>query len=943
MRVIGAILTLASGTIAARALGVFNQTVISAHFGAGVEMDAYFATLALPVLLTNLVVNALQSSIIPVYIRMTKDGREREASEVLSTILNVVLLLVCLLTAAMMIFPEQFVRAMAPGASQTTIVAGAQLAPYIFPILLFNTIVGFLTAVSNATRRFAFPALGAMFVPVGIFFGTVLLGNALGVTALALGLLVGTVLQFLMMLVLTRKLQLRYRPIVRFRYPEVRTVLKQFWPMLAGAAIGQANPIIDQVIASLLGAGNISALNYALKVISIPITVIFVAYSQAIYPYFSSQAAARDYQSLKSTLSLFAWGVGIVTLGMTVVLTVFAGPIVRILFLHGAFSQSDATLTAATLIGFSVGLVPMAIEFMLTRTFNALQRNDLLLRVSAYTMITNVALDILLARFFGLPGIALATSIDYLLTAILMLAMLRGLIGRIGLLRPPSQMRDVLRVAAVSVRSRRESLARRWKIDPLGDSRGRMLRNLAFVLAAYVIVGAVSAYDAVQGLRLSIGAALGVIFLRSPYGLLLTWGALGAFYSVYIFDHSLGYVLALGSLPAFGVLIWRELRERRRWPLGIWAYAIFLVWVLLGFMLSPLSHSQFAIDWLGFLDYGLITILAIAELRTTRQLERFITVVLCSGTLLGLLGIVEYVMRFGGYQQPGASFVYRVAGIYGWSNSFGFYLCLILPLATYRVLTTPRGRRILWMLALGVIGGALLLTFVRTALVCVAVTVVVAAPLLDRRIRKPLLIGVAVCVVATGALLLIPKLDMQKRLLQNLSTLNARTIGWQVLIAHMRLTAPFGRGLFSSIAVLNRVGLDNVRAPHSLFLQVLFDHGIVGLLLLLASFALLIGGVIRKALRSQGNARILMALAAGGLVGAMAYVSVDNTFWVYGLGTYFWLLAALPFARVFASNHQDAPMAGGSASASGNIRRGAQARRRTGQPGRRRESHAQTR
>ncbi|MGH2517245.1 MAG: hypothetical protein ACRDHP_16470, partial [Ktedonobacterales bacterium] len=55
------------------------------------------------------------------------------------------------------------------------------------------------------------------------------------------------------------------------------------------------------------------------------------------------------------------------------------------------------------------------------------------------------------------------------------------------------------------------------------------------------------------------------------------------------------------------------------------------------------------------------------------------------------------------------------------------------------------------------------------------------------------------------------------------------------------------------------------------------------------------------ALRSQGNARLLAALVAGGLVGATAYVSVDNTFWVYGLGTYFWLLAALPYARVFAT------------------------------------------
>ncbi|HLZ25606.1 MAG TPA: murein biosynthesis integral membrane protein MurJ [Ktedonobacterales bacterium] len=900
VRILGAILTLASGTIAARALGVFNQTVISAHFGAGTAMDAYFATLALPVLLTNLVVNALTSSIVPVYIRMSKEGREREASEVLSTMLNVVLLLVGLLTAFMIVFPEPAVRLMAPGASQVTIAAGARLAPYIFPILLLNTVVGFLTAISNATRRFGFPALGAMFVPVGIFFGTVLLGDAFGVTALAMGLLAGTILQFLLMLTLTRRLQLHYRPLLRFRHPEVRTALTQFWPMLVGAAIGQANPVIDQVIASLLGAGSISALNYALKVISIPVTVIFVAYSQAIYPYFSSQAAARDYKSLKSTLSLFAWGVGFVTLGMALVFSIFSGPIVHILFRHGAFSESDATVTAATLIGFSVGLVPMAIEFMLTRTFNALQRNDILMRVSIYTMVTNIALDIVLAHFFGLPGIALATSIDYLLTAILMLAVLRGLIGRIGLFHPPEQLRNIHPFASVSMRLRRTPTAdKRRFLEPIGATLGGALRNLALAIAAIAAIGAVTAYNAVQGLRLSVGAVLAVIFVRSPFGLLLTWAALGAFYSVYIFDHSLGYVLALGSLPAFALLIWHELRERRRWPPGIWAYALFLLWVLFGVKLSPLSHSQFGIDWLGYLDYALVFILAIAELRTPRRFERFVTVLLCSAMLLALLGIAEYVLRFGGFQQPGARLIYRVSGIYGWSNSYGFYLVLVLPLALYRVMTVPRGRRLPWGLVLGAVTSALLLTFVRTAFVSVFLLVLVAAFLLDRRMRRLLLRGLAVMVVLGGILLLIPGLGVQKRLLQNLTTLNARTFGWQVLLTHLHLTAPFGQGLYASIAVLNRVGLDNVRAPHSVFLQVLFDHGIAGLLFLVASLVLLIGGIVQRALRSQGNARVLAALVAGGLIGATAYVSVDNTFWVYGLGTYFWLLAALPFARAF--------------------------------------------
>lgn len=884
LHIVRAVIALATGTVAARALGVLNQPIISAHFGAGVQMDAYFATLALPVLLTNLVVNALGSSIVPVYVRMYNAGRHSEASEALSSVLNVVLLLVVGLTAVTLLFPQQAVRVMAPGASDATIKAGALLAPYIFPILLLNTVVGFLTSIANATRRFGLPAAGAMLVPIGILLGTVLLGDTMGVRGMALGLLGGTILQFLLMLVITRHLQLHYRPVLRLRLMEVRTALRQFWPMLAGASIGQANPVLDQVIASLLGTGSISALNYALKVMSVPITVVFVAYSQAVYPYFSSQAAARDYASMKSTFRLFAWMIGGVTFAMTLVFVFLASPIVHILFRHGAFTEADAAITAATLAGFAVGLVPMAIEFMLTRTFNALQRNDILLRISIYTLVANVALDILLAHFLGLPGIALATSIDYLLTMLLMLAVLRGLIGRIGLTTPISKTAQ--------------------HFDTFGATPLRAVRNAILAMVLFAVVAAVTVRDATQGLRLAVGMALAALFLGSPYGLLLTWGGAAAFYSVYVWGHSIGYVLALGSLPAFAVLLAREWRTRREWPVATWAYLAFLLWVVVGIKRSPLSHSQFGIDWLGFLDYGLVFVLAVFLLTTRKRLEQFITVVLMTSTALAALGVAEYALRFGGYQDPSSSLLFRVAGIFGWSNSFAFFLTLVLPLCIYRVLTVTSVQRLLWSGALALHAAALALTFVRTAFIAVIAMVVVAALLAERRWRKPLLVGVAAC-VGVGALgMLVP--GVRVRLLENLTTLNARTSGWHVLLTHLHVKDPLGQGLFASLSVLGRYGLDNVRAPHSLYLQVLFDNGFVGLGLLVVTFVVLLVGMVRRTLRYQGHARILAALATGGLVAGVLYVSVDNTFWVYALGTYFWLLAALPYARVFARRREPA-------------------------------------
>jgi putative peptidoglycan lipid II flippase len=438
--ILGAIASLAGATLAARALGIINQIVISAHFGAGAAMDAYFATFAVPTFISDLVVSAVEASLIPLYIRLSNAGQEREATNVLSTLINILALALGGLMALMLLFPHVVVRIFAPGIPAETEAIAVTLAPLLFPTMLLNTFVGFITCLLIAQRRFALPAFSGMLLPMGTIVGTVLLGNTFGISALALGLVVGTVCQLLVLVFMAYQARLHYRPVLLVKHRNLLFVLAQFWPMCLGAAISDVNTSIDQVVASLLGTGSISALNYALKVISIPSSIIFSATSRAVLPFFSDQAADRDITSLKETLRFFVWLVGLVTAAGSILCFICADLIVTLLFRHGAFTEQDAQLTASVLKGFSFGLAPMALGFLIPQVYSALNRNDLLLKITIYTLVTNVALDILLAYFFGLPGIALGTSIDYFLTTILKIAILRMLIGPLDLLKPPPQL-----------------------------------------------------------------------------------------------------------------------------------------------------------------------------------------------------------------------------------------------------------------------------------------------------------------------------------------------------------------------------------------------------------------------------------------------------------------------------------------------------------------------
>jgi putative peptidoglycan lipid II flippase len=887
--ILGAIVSLAGAAVAARALGMINQVVFADRFGASAAMDAYFVTLALPTLLTNLVIGALEAGVIPTYIRLTSEHRTHDASIALSSLINLLLLILGPVTIAMVAFPQIAVRLVAPGVSQQTVDMAAALAPLVVPTLLLNVFAGFVTSVLNATRRFALPAVASMVVPAGILVATLALGSILGVEALAFGLLAGTLLQFLILLALAAKTRsIRYRPVLRLSHPEVRIELNQFWPMVVGSAVGLVNPVVDQMVASALGSGDIASLNYALKIVDIPVTMIFVASARAVFPYFSGQAARRDIASLKETLRVFAWLVGLVTLGITVTLLVFARPIIQLLFMHGAFTSRDVQRTSLVLMGFAVGLVPMAIGFMVPRVFSALHRNDVLFKIALYTIVVNVSLDILLASFLGLPGIALATSVDYLLTVTLQITILSRLIGPLQLWKPPVHaFRQAINLGSVRVR---EAV-----LEPVPTLPGQAIRQVVVVVVGLATLAWVAAHDVVQSLRAACGALLAIVFLRSPYLLLLVWAAVAAFYDVYVGDHSVGFVLALGSLPTFALIALRDAQSIARRTPAVWTYAAFAFWLLFGALRSPLGIYQFGIDELGIMDFLAVMLLAISQLTTLPRLDRFLTILLATSTTLSAVGVLEFVLRLGGHWGHGAFLIYQVGGIFGWSNSFGFYLDLILPLCLYRLLTAPREWRPLWSGVFALHCVALALTFGRAAIIAALVMVVVTAALLAGRAGTWLIRGIGAVVVATAALALVPGLGLLRRLTDGVLTLNARTSAWGYLLPRINFLNPFGAGYYSSYTLLLQAHPGDVIAPHSLYLQVLFDSGVVGLLLLAATFALLIHGAWRRARTSQGPARVAASVAAGGLAGAVLYLGFGNEIWDFALGTHFWFLAALPF------------------------------------------------
>ena len=472
-QILRALMALTSAAILARATAMGTVIVVTSQFGEGAAMDAYFIAAAVPGLVASLIDSAIEVSVVPAYARMRGRGDSGQASKLFSTLFNLTLMAGTALTLMMLVFRHQVILISAPAADSYRMGVAVTLAPVIFPALVLSMALALVESVLNAEGQFGWPAYAGLLVPLSTGIGVLMAGTSLGVVVLGIGTLIGLCLQGCAFVVRMRRAKIVYRPILDLHNPALGPVLTAAWPALIGSCIAMASPLIDQMFASALSAGNISALTYALKLLNVPLGVIFVAVGRAMLPHLSRQVGVGDLPGFKATLRLYIWVVSLGTILVTALLFALAHPLVHILFERGAFLADDTDRTATTFRGFVVGLPLMAMVFLLVRALSALAKIRVLLYANTFFLIANAIFDYFLVRVWQSLGIALATSMGYVFIVAILLVSLRRVIGSLELLTPPPELLHVLHSArsrhdAVLWRTRKTS-ASAWQRGDSGE------------------------------------------------------------------------------------------------------------------------------------------------------------------------------------------------------------------------------------------------------------------------------------------------------------------------------------------------------------------------------------------------------------------------------------------------------------------------------------------
>jgi len=407
------------GTLSSRILGFVRDIILAKIFGTGFRADAFFVAQKIPNLFRDFVgEGATNSAVVPVFADYLVKKDRKDFWQFVSVVLVLALIVLTTLTVMGIWLAPYIVRLIAPGfmAHSDKLELTINLTKIMFPYLILIGLTAYSMAILYTFRMFVTPAFSPCLLNIAMIIGAPLSVRYLKepVYGLAAAVLIGGVLQLLVQIppMLKSGMKLQKGPM---NHPGALRVGKLLVPRVFGAGVYQLNVFVDTFCASLssvVGAGGISALYYANRIIQFPMGIFGFAIASAVLPTLSGLASRSEMGQMKKTLVFALENIIFVMFPMSVMIMLFAQPVIQLLFERGEFDHYSTMITTQALFFSALGLCSFGGIKILVTAFHALQDTRTPVVVAAVCLAINAALNFLLMYPLKVGGIALASSIS---------------------------------------------------------------------------------------------------------------------------------------------------------------------------------------------------------------------------------------------------------------------------------------------------------------------------------------------------------------------------------------------------------------------------------------------------------------------------------------------------------------------------------------------------
>lgn len=435
--------------LCSRVLGLIREVIFAALFGAGRNLDAFLMAFRVPNMLRDLFAEgALSTAFITTFSKRIATEGDASAWRLASKVATLTVIFMSAVTLLGILFAPQLIDVMtwwswSPEKTAITILLTRIMWPFILLVSLAALVMGML----NAKHVFGMPAMASSFFNLGSIVGGVALCYWIdpqtdwrhphfgerGLIGLAIGTLIGGLLQLIVQLPSLGRVGFKFRPDFNWRDPGVRIILALMGPATIAASAVQINVLVNSGFAARLGDGPVSWLNIAFRLMQLPLGIFGVAVATVTLPLVSRSAAIGNTAGFRSALAHSIRLVLLLTIPAAIGLVILAEPIIRLIYEHGRFTAEATHQTALALRFYAIGLAGYSADKVLAPAFYAMDRRY----IPMFVTLTSIALNFCLNWFFtfylewGHRGLAFSTSMVAITNFLFLYSMMRHYTGRL--------------------------------------------------------------------------------------------------------------------------------------------------------------------------------------------------------------------------------------------------------------------------------------------------------------------------------------------------------------------------------------------------------------------------------------------------------------------------------------------------------------------------------
>jgi putative peptidoglycan lipid II flippase len=410
--VAGASILLTTVGLLSRGLGMIREIVFAGSFGLSSQYDIFLVGTIIPLTINTIVIYIAQNYFIPVYNRLKSNFPDEAKSFVIKALIMFTLGGILVMTV-MFFLSDEIIRLYLNSPTSGTAVLAVEVFRIYLVTIPLNAAFAVLAAFLYSEFDFKLPTFSQLFVNVAVIISVIFFSGNIGVLSIAFGYLTGICLQLIFILIYTFRTKTVLLSIKeggkKLLYPDKGLLI-----IIIIESLSQVYVLSDRYFLSEVAKGGIAALNYSLNLFQLPVVIISVALSIALFPSFSKSFVDNNVGEIKEKLNKFFSINLYLFVPLTFIYVFFGDIIVRVIFQRGAFSLNDSYMTFETLRYLSISLIFYSSYAVLNKLLYSMELVRQLFIITVVGCIIKIMFNFIIVKYLEQEGLALSTSISYI-------------------------------------------------------------------------------------------------------------------------------------------------------------------------------------------------------------------------------------------------------------------------------------------------------------------------------------------------------------------------------------------------------------------------------------------------------------------------------------------------------------------------------------------------